>query len=169
MKRGTKTSLDIAKVLLTYVNGKRIVAEENNEENIVIGLTQLQLQKLVYFIEGIYLVYTDNELINEKVEAWQYGPVYPTMYTHYSKYNDKIIDYNDIKVKLDEMIELTQDEKLMKVISYVYDNYAYYTGGQLVDMTHEKGTPWEKVYNKNVPNIEIPKEKIKEYFNQQFS
>jgi uncharacterized phage-associated protein len=43
-------------------------------------LTPLQLIKLVYIAHGWYLGLTGEPLINEPPEAWQYGPVIPSLY-----------------------------------------------------------------------------------------
>src|SRR5687767_12203236 len=43
-------------------------------------LTPLQLIKLVYIAHGWYLGLTGKPLINESPQAWQYGPVIPSLY-----------------------------------------------------------------------------------------
>lgn len=49
-------------------------------------LTNMQVQKLVYFAHGWYLAFTDNALIDENVEAWTYGPVIPSVYEALQQY-----------------------------------------------------------------------------------
>ena len=43
-------------------------------------ITQMKVQKLVYFAHGWHLGITQKPLINEQVEAWPYGPVIPSLY-----------------------------------------------------------------------------------------
>src|SRR4051794_34975608 len=43
-------------------------------------LTNLALQKLLYFAHGLHLVETTRPLVAGFFEAWQYGPVHPTAY-----------------------------------------------------------------------------------------
>ncbi|HQS97664.1 MAG TPA: DUF4065 domain-containing protein, partial [Novosphingobium sp.] len=47
-----------------------------------VGLTQMQLQKLVYFSHGWALGLTEQPLTTDGPEAWAYGPVYPDLYDH---------------------------------------------------------------------------------------
>jgi len=45
-----------------------------------IPITPLKLQKLVYFAHGWYLGFTGEPLLNEGIQAWEYGPVIPSLY-----------------------------------------------------------------------------------------
>src|ERR1700722_8483585 len=49
------------------------------------ALSPLKLQKLVYFAHGWCLALTGRPLISDRVQAWQYGPVIPSIY-HEFKY-----------------------------------------------------------------------------------
>src|SRR5271154_4906780 len=55
-------------------------------------LTPMQLQKLVYFAYGWYLAITGERLIDERVEAWQWGPVIPSLYSAFREYGSDPID-----------------------------------------------------------------------------
>lgn len=43
-------------------------------------LTNLKLQKLLYYAKGWYLALYDKPLFNDKIEAWVHGPVVPSIY-----------------------------------------------------------------------------------------
>ncbi len=45
-----------------------------------INISNLALQKLLYFAHGIYLTKTKRPLVSGYFEAWQYGPVHPAVY-----------------------------------------------------------------------------------------
>ena len=49
-------------------------------------LDPMQVQKLVYFGHGWHFAYTNNSLIDERFEAWDYGPVVPTLYHSFKKW-----------------------------------------------------------------------------------
>ena len=40
------------------------------------GITNLKLQKLVYYAQGYHLAYFGTPLFSNRMEAWQYGPAY---------------------------------------------------------------------------------------------
>src|SRR5271156_1137521 len=44
------------------------------------SITNLALQKLLYFAHGLHLVETKTPLVTGFFEAWQFGPVHPTAY-----------------------------------------------------------------------------------------
>src|SRR5208282_4587731 len=51
----------------------------------------LKLQKLVYFAHGWHLALRDQPLIDELVEAWDYGPVVPSLYHQFKRYGNQSI------------------------------------------------------------------------------
>nr|WP_256351506.1 type II toxin-antitoxin system antitoxin SocA domain-containing protein [Pseudomonas gingeri] len=46
----------------------------------------MKQQKLVYYSHGWHAGYTDQPLINEAVETWQYGPVIPSLYHEFKRF-----------------------------------------------------------------------------------
>src|SRR5882762_236012 len=54
-------------------------------------LTPLQLIKLVYIAHGWYLALTQKPLISEQAEAWQYGPVIPSLYQEFKGFGNSFI------------------------------------------------------------------------------
>ncbi|MFI5200989.1 MAG: Panacea domain-containing protein, partial [Candidatus Kapaibacterium sp.] len=57
---------------------------KSKEESVV--LTPMKLVKLVYIAHGWTLALRDRELLTESVEAWQYGPVLPSVYHAFKQY-----------------------------------------------------------------------------------
>src|SRR5262245_61420633 len=55
------------------------------------NLTPMKLQKLVYYAQGWCLGLNDCPIINEQVEAWQYGPVIPTLYHTFKEFGNGAI------------------------------------------------------------------------------
>lgn len=46
-------------------------------------LSNLKLQKLVYYAQGIHLAMYGKPLFGDRIEAWAYGPVVPDLYHLY--------------------------------------------------------------------------------------
>ena len=46
-------------------------------------ISNLKLQKLLYYAQGFHLALYDQPLFPEAIEAWTHGPVVPDLYRHY--------------------------------------------------------------------------------------
>src|ERR1700676_3931940 len=55
------------------------------------SLDPMKLQKLIYFAHGWSLALTDIPLIEEHPEAWDYGPVIPSVYHEFKLFGRKPI------------------------------------------------------------------------------
>jgi len=123
-------------------------------------LTPMQLLKLVYIAHGWMLGVHSKPLINERVEAWQYGPVIPSLYGH-------LRDYRGAPVtrKLNSLFDkgnLAKEEK--DIIRDVYKAYKKYSGIQLSRMTHADGTPWALTYKPGSFGEVIPVDLIEDHY-----
>ena len=138
-------------------------------------ITPMKLQKLVYFAHGWYLALTGKPLINEKIEAWQYGPVVNSLYQEFKIYGNNGITSPAIEsrhlgnFRFANIIPTVEDDDVKKLLEKIWDTYGGYTGWQLSNATHLEGTPWSQVWGKDgVPsNTDIPDEKIKNFFIKQ--
>src|ERR1041385_1190632 len=66
------------------------------------AIEPLKMQKLVYFAHGWYLAFTGKPLLNEFVEAWQYGPVIPDLYHAFKHYGSQPITERAFSVRLED-------------------------------------------------------------------
>jgi len=138
-------------------------------------VTQMKLQKLLFFAQGWHLAIEDAALFNEQIEAWKWGPVVRTVYTHFRKFGSspitqKVLNYIEVG---DEFIEVDVPEGAISsharsLLDLVWGGYKDFTAAQLMSLTHAEGTPWDKVYKHYKGNIpkgtDIPMEEIKAYF-----
>lgn len=128
-------------------------------------LTPLQLNKLTYIAHGWAYPCLGRRLIHDAVEAWQYGPVYPELYhalKHYSRDPVQFVpesSYEQIQKNLGKKIYLEEDEK--KLIEAVYEGYKHASGSQLITLTHQKGTPWDKA---DFRSCEISEDEIRIHY-----
>jgi uncharacterized phage-associated protein len=138
------------------------IAKESNKQ-----LTNMQLQKLVYFAHGWHLALTGEPLLADAVKAWNFGPVIPQLYNSLKTYgNDCITDMIKRKDSLTdepEIVEETQSEYVKKLVQRVWDVYGHLQGLQMSNLTHAKDTPWDKTWNREKFSV-IPDELIKEHF-----
>ena len=54
-------------------------------------LSNMKLNKILYFAQGQCLLQTGEVLFNDTIEAWEHGPVVQVVYNEYKKYNDNSI------------------------------------------------------------------------------
>jgi uncharacterized phage-associated protein len=133
-------------------------------------LTQMQLQKLVYLAHGWNLAVNGSELIEDEIEAWDYGPVIRKLYNVLAKYgNEKITKpikwSDDYSVPADQTDVAAEelDPKEKAVIDKVWEDYRGFEAFQLSALTHEPRTPWAKSYEK-CRNRAIDNNLIWDYF-----
>ena len=125
--------------------------DSKNKFNDGEGITNLKLEKLLYYAQGIYLAKKNKPLFDEKIMAWEHGPVVNEVYQKYRKYGSNKIENTNSSCKIDEETE--------KILNEVYEKYAQYSAWKLSDMTHQE-EPW-KLTDKNQ---EISKELMGDYF-----
>lgn len=122
-------------------------------------ITNLKLNKLVYYAQAWAFVKFGRGLFSEKVEAWDNGPVVPSVYHAFKEYGKNIIQHTK-GVYTPEKFTAEDIDFLLDVDN----NYSKYSASELVRQTHEPGGPWESVYIAGVKNIEIPPDKMKSYY-----
>ena len=135
-------ALDIARKILS-----RVDVEHGDT------ISNLKLQKLLYFVQGFHLASFGHALFEEDMIAWTYGPIVPEVYDTYKKYRRRDINTAGI---IDDVMLQPQEEALF---DKVYLEYSRYSAVALMQMTHTAG-PWP---NHQVGEV-LPKDEIREYF-----
>ncbi|HEY0834360.1 MAG TPA: type II toxin-antitoxin system antitoxin SocA domain-containing protein [Azospirillum sp.] len=114
-------------------------------------ITPLEVQKLLYFTEGLHLALTDAPLFDEDFQAWQFGPALPSVYRRLRRFEGRPISHLIVDAK--SITEVS--EPLMRIARSVYDLFSKYDPEKLVGLTHLPGTPWDVVRElHNVPKGE---------------
>jgi len=128
-------------------------------------VTPLTLQKILYFIQGIYSALYGRPIFAEDCRAWIHGPVYPEVYDLFRDFKYNPIDDARFAILEGTADALTDDEK--KVIDLVANTFGMYSGKVLERITHNE-EPWRearKGYGRNIPSNEIlSKKRIMEYY-----
>lgn len=163
-KEGFYNALDVAQYVINYAieRGKPV--------------SNLKLQKILYYIQAAFLVEEDTPCYNEKILNWRHGPVVKEVYDNYREYVDKdikdiqkgyhklIFDKKEVEFKF-EYIEFSSNniKDTHKIImKKVIDAYLDKDAWELVERTHQE-EPWK---NYSSRNSEISSESIKDYFNK---
>lgn len=100
-------------------------------------LTDIQIQKLVYYAYSWYMVKNQGKkLFEEKPQAWIHGPVFRTLFDSMKNYK-----------KFSETYEIGKLEKdITDFLDVIYNIYGKYSGNELERMTHSE-LPWIKARN----------------------
>jgi len=106
-------------------------------------LTNLKLQKLLYFFQVESIKNNGKALFDDKIEAWQYGPVVPSIYNELSQFGAYVI--TDFDTDTTASNDLSDGE--CSFINKMFEKYNKYSAWALVQMTHKKGSPWDIVYH----------------------
>ena len=120
-------------------------------------ITNLRLQKLLYFIQGENIRANNPRLIEDNFYAWKLGPVIPSVYEEYRIYSSFVIPHFVVK-------ELPVfGERDQEVIEYTLEAYSQYSTWDLVNLTHSQA-PWKYSYEIFGNSALIPYESIERYF-----
>lgn len=144
--------LDVAKYLICKFNN-----ETGN-----LSITQLKLQKLLYFIEAYYMAkYDKDNLYEDNFLAWTYGPVCKRVYDKYKIFMDSQIVEEHCTISATDF-----DDEVNESIEYVFEHFGRLSTTSLIMLTHLKASPWYET-NKDGKSI-INKEKTKKWFKRVF-
>ena len=148
--KGKYKALDIAKWFLYYNN--RVIMTESDADYI----SNLKLQKLLYYAQGCFLAVKDILLFNEPLLAWEHGPVVNEVYQEYKKYGASGIPFEEDYTK-----NISDDDE--KLLKEVYRVFGKYSAWGLREMTRNE-IPWKKTAR----NAAISLESIKNYFKRNY-
>ena len=144
------TATDVAKWFLAH---NRIAAADEGAEFI----SNLKLQKLLYYAQGCALAVTDEPLFGDEIVAWQHGPVVESVYQIYKEFGSNGIVFDEDF----DFSQFTDDEN--ELLREVYGTFGQYSAWKLRNMTHEE-TPWKETPRNKVISVES----IKAYFEQEY-
>lgn len=142
------TALNVAKWFLA----RNRVEEASGAD----GISNLKLQKLLYYAQGCTLAITGKPLFDDDILAWKHGPVVENVCHEYKSFGSNSIA--DTSLDFGEMPDNISD-----ILENVYKSFGQYSAWKLRDMTHEE-TPWKETAKNEV----IQKGTIKKYFEENY-
>ncbi len=149
----TYNAADVAKYFI-YLASNEIVGDSQERE----GITNLKLQKILYFAQAYYLTKFKKPLFKNVIEAWEYGPVITSVYNGYKKHKNKPI----IIGKEETIIE----EKDKAFLREVWNIFGDYSASKLINIVHSH-TPWKKAYKSS--SKKISNKSISDYYTPLFN
>lgn len=144
------TAAQVAKWFLAH---NKLVALDEGAEYI----SNLKLQKLLYYAQGSFLAVTGAPLFDDNIVAWEHGPVVESIYYTYRRYGADGIPFDEDC----DLSMFTKEENAL--LSEVYNEFGQYSAWKLRNMTHAEA-PWKETPRNSV----IPQKKIKDYFEKEY-
>lgn len=136
-------------------------------------VTNLALQKIVYFCHVWSLIELHRPLIRHKFEAWEFGPVLPYLYREFKNYDRAPIAGRATQIDpLDGkhlVVVYNFDPETESLLDEIAGFYSRLRAGDLVELSHAEGGPWHLVWNHggNVnPGMKIDDAKIVEFYSK---
>lgn len=137
---------DVAKYFLSKV-----------DEEVGDGISNLKLQKLVYYAQGFHLAIHGDPLFSDRIEAWEHGPVVPELYHAYKAHGSgNIPPPGDFDPE-------TLDPEVTRLLDDVYSVFGQYSAWKLRNMTHEE-QPWKEACQESTRGRVISHGALRAYF-----
>jgi uncharacterized phage-associated protein len=137
-------------------------AEEQRSDE---PMTNLRLQKLLYYGQGWHLALTGKPLIREEVQAWRHGPVVRSVYQKFKPYGFR-------RLPLPESSPPQIDPETRVVLDAVWEAYGHLSARRLRELTHRE-TPWKAARDGYADDenceSEITRETMRSYFSARLS
>ena len=137
------------------------------------GVSNLSLQKIVYFCHVWSLIHLGRPLVKHQFEAWQYGPVLQYLYREFKKNDDQPITGRANRINPEsgqkEVVRYWFDEETQELLERVVDFYSRLRSSDLVALSHAKGGPWDEVWNHRGdvnPGMRIEESAIAEFYSK---
>ncbi len=129
------------------------------------SITNLKLQKLLYYAQGWHLAFYNRPLFHDRIEAWVYGPVVPSVYHRYQKYSYKEIN-EDVEYP---QFESSDNDYLNDFLDEFLGEFIVLDAFEMERMTH-KEPPWLEARGDLPPDAisadEISLDVMEKYFKQ---
>ncbi|MEO5494932.1 MAG: type II toxin-antitoxin system antitoxin SocA domain-containing protein [Sphingomonas sp.] len=132
----------------------------------------MSLLKIIFYACGWYLAAKNTPLFRQPVEAWEFGPVVKVVRDAFKEFGKNPIQRLAERLDLEtgEFVpvgyELSTDDE--EFVTDIYSLYIDKSAFELSDMTHEPGSPWDKVWNAKTAvgrlGLRIKNEDIQDYF-----
>ena len=122
-------------------------------------MSNMKLQKMLYYQQGYHLAAFGTPLFSEEVEAWMYGPVVPCVYEHFKKFGA-----GGIIPETQTPTLLVEEEEAL--FYDVFNAYINFSALGLMEKTHNE-SPWLST-PRGVGNV-ISKDKMRRYFEKQLA
>lgn len=149
-------------------------------KNDCIDVSPMKLLKILYYAHGWHLAISGRPLLDEKVEAWKFGPVVPSVYHEFKGFGLNPISRPARKLSIakGELVTETPEicpsgvaESVLKKL--VWGVYGKLSAATLSNLTHQPDSPWYEVWfnrgGSHIKGTDIPDDLIQDYFKGKMS
>lgn len=126
----------------------RAMTVANYIEHLKPAVGRVQLQKLLYYVQGWSLAWTGQSLFEDELQAWDKGPVAPAV-------------FHDEPAPVEN---LSADQQ--SIIAAVLQRYGHLSGAELIKRTHDE-RPWREAFAKGGRNCPISLDSLLREFTHQ--
>jgi uncharacterized phage-associated protein len=116
------------------------------------SITNLKLQKLLYYAQGVNLALNDVCLFPDPIEAWIHGPVVPNVYRAYKQHGGEAIPVERVNLDM-------YPADIRELLDEVDQVFGQFSAAKLRAMTHNE-PPWKET----PPGLVISPDSMKMYF-----
>ncbi len=124
-------------------------------------ISNLKLQKLLYYAQGWYLGFYGKPLFNERIEAWRHGPVVPRMFHYFREFKWKPVTVDSGPADVSPFVA--------KHLKSVLKAYGGWSAAQLEMQSHQEA-PWKEARGDLAPDETCRKvittESMQRYFSK---
>jgi uncharacterized phage-associated protein len=138
------------------------------------SVSNITINKIVFFLHAWYLAKTGKPLVSAKIEAWDYGPVFRELYWEFKAFGkERITSRATRRNPQTAEKEISADgfsESDMTFLRPLLERYVEMSAGKLIELSHVAGGPWDQVYNHlgdSNPGMRISDEIIRDFFQRQ--
>jgi uncharacterized phage-associated protein len=114
-------------------------------------LTHMAVHKIAYYAHGWHLARTNVPLIRQEFEAWKDGPVQRLVWDCFKASGSSPIEDRATHFDLVSRTATVVREEIaaadLRFIREIVIGYGHLHAFELSEMTHEKGGPWDRVWN----------------------
>lgn len=146
-----------------------IILDHTNANGIEIS--NLSLQKILFFCHSWFLVMTGAPLVRQYFEAWELGPVLPDVYRQLKGAGHKTITSHAKRLDIVSGAAVTATCEIgaeeLATLTKIIDFYSRMTPTQLVGLSHVTDGPWWRTWNhegKAKPGMRIDNDLILDYY-----
>lgn len=115
------------------------------------SLSNMQINKIVYFLHVDCLSTRGEGLLTAKIEAWEHGPVFRELYAQFKRFDDGPISDRataiDVETGKREIVSPSLPEDLVSFLVPLARQYSSMSASALRAQSHEAGGPWDRVWN----------------------
>lgn len=133
-------------------------------EMISSDITNLKLQKLLYYAQCHYVANFNQKLFPDAVVNWKHGPVVQEVYYDFNQFGSNSIASKVVDEDIYDASDVSRNDKDVSFLNAIMNYYNKFSPWALRDMTHDENNgknPWSVTLN----GEEILPETMSKFFN----